>query len=388
MRRQTVTDRKACEELQNRVIKEGLCTYCGACAGMCPYLVPYTGNIIVRDTCSLEQGRCRAFCPRFAVDMERLHRSMFGAPYENIDIGLVKDSFIARAVDEETCAAGQYGGVVTALGCMALDEGMVDAVVAADSADRFSPFGRIACTRAELMACAGSSYVAAATVEAFNRGVRENGAKRMAVVCTPCQALALANMRFADPELAGRNSMDKLALVIGLFCTWALSYDGFTTYLKDRVSTNDVVRVDIPPPPANTFDLSFKTSAPVSLPLAEVRPFIKTACQYCIDMTAEFADIAVGAAEGIEGWNTVIVRSEKGRGLIEKAVKKGIVTTKAMPEASIQHLKEASLLKKKRGLMNICRKTGKTDDLLYLKNCPSVLKALVETELSEVDDGH
>jgi len=28
-------------------------------------------------------------------------------------------------------------------------------------------------------------------------------------------------------------------------------------------------------------------------------------------MTGEFADISVGAAEGITGWNTVIVRSEK-----------------------------------------------------------------------------
>jgi coenzyme F420 hydrogenase subunit beta len=355
---------------------------------MCPYLVPYKGNVIVRDTCSLEQGRCRAFCPRLAVDMEHLHTSMFGSPYEHVDIGLVKDIVIAAAADETICAAGQYGGVVTALGCMALDDGTVDAVVATDGADRFSPFGRIARSRAELMACAGSSYTACAVVEAFNRGIAEKSAERMAVVCTPCQALALAHMRLSDADMARRSGMERLALVIGLFCTWALSYDGFCTYLKDKVAVNDVVRVDIPPPPADTFDLYSGSSATVSLPLAEVRPFIRNACRYCIDMTAEFADIAVGAAEGIEGWNTVIVRSEKGRRLIEKAVERGVITTKAMPEQNMRHLKEASLGKKKRGLENIVRKTGRTDDLLYLKKCPAALTALLQTEGSEASNGH
>ncbi len=382
-----MTDWKACEELQGSVIKEGLCTYCGACTGMCPYLIPYKGNVIARDTCSLDHGRCRAFCPRLAVDVERLHRSMFGSPYENVDTGSVKDSFIARATDQEAFSSGQYGGVVTALCCMALDEHIVDAVVATDCTDKFLPFGRTASTRADLLQCAGSSYIAAATIEAFNRDVCGKDIRKAAVVCTPCQSLALANMRFSNADLAERNSMDKLGLVIGLFCTWALSYDAFAAYLRDRVPMKDVVKVDIPPPPANTFELSFKTSAPVSLPLAEVRPFIRDACRYCIDMTAEFADISVGAAEGIEGWNTVLVRSEKGRELMEKAVKQGAVATKAVPGQGMQHLKEASLLKKKRGLANIYRKTGSMDDLLYLKNCPAVLKGLLETEPREVGDG-
>lgn len=371
-----MTECTACEELQSRVIKEGLCTYCGACTGMCPYLVPYRGNIVARDKCSLTQGRCRAFCPRIAVDMESLHRSMFGSPYESNDIGLAKDIFIGRAVDQEIGSKGQYGGVVTALACMALEEGVVDSVVATDSADKFQPVGRIASTRADLVGCAGSSYVASPTIEAFNRGVRENAAQKMAVICTPCQSLALARMRFSD--LAEQNSMNKLGLVIGLFCTWALSYDGLVSYLKDRVPMREVMRVDIPPPPAETFDVYDKKSGRISLPLSEVRPFIREACSYCIDMTAEFTDVSVGAAEGIEGWNTVIVRSKKGRELIEKAVKQGVIVRKAIPKQSLPHLKDASLLKKKRALKNIYRKTGRTDDLLYMKNCPAVVKGLLE----------
>ena len=371
-----MTECTAWEELQRRVIKENLCTYCGACTGMCPYFVPHEGKIVGRDKCGLSRGRCYDFCPRLAVDTERLHDLMFGSPYESDDIGLVKDVFIARAASPEIASAGQYGGVVTALGCVALEGGMVDSVVATDSTDTCLPAGRIASTRADLVDCAGSSYVASATVEAFNRGVRENGIRKMAVICTPCQSLALANMRFS--ETGEQNGMNKLGLVIGLFCTWALSYEGFASYLKDRVSVHDVIKVDIPPPPANTFDVYCKTSGRVSLPLTEVRNFVREACTYCIDMTAEFTDVSVGAAEGIEGWNTVIVRSDSGRELIEKAVKQGVITIKTMPEENLRHLRDASLLKKKRALKNICRKTGSTDDLLYLKNCPPVVRRLLE----------
>jgi coenzyme F420 hydrogenase subunit beta len=366
----------AWEELETRVIRNNLCTYCGACTGMCPYFLPYNGHIVPRDRCSLDRGRCLAFCPRIGVDMDGLHGAMFDSPYEESDIGLVKDIFIGRAVDREILSRGQYGGVVTALGSVALEEGMVDSVVATDSRDKCLPLGRVVSTKADLARCAGSSYVASPTLEAFNRAAREDSISKMAVICTPCQALALANMRFSD--LAGQNGMDTLKLVIGIFCTWALSSEGFVPYLEGKVPLEDVVKVDIPPPPADTFDVYCKTGGRVSLPLGDVRPHIREACTYCIDMTAEFTDVSVGAAEGIEGWNTVIVRSGKGVELIGKAVNRGAIEIGALPGENLQHLKDASLAKKKRSLKNICRKTGRADDFLYLKNCPAAIRRLLE----------
>lgn len=369
---------KAWEELRDRVIEENLCTYCGACTGMCPYLVPYKGRIIIRDQCSLDNGRCRAFCPRVGVDLTHVHNSMFGSSYESGDIGVVKDVFISRAADPKILSAGQYGGVVTALGVTALEEGMVDSVVATDSQDKCAPFGAITSRRADLFGCAGSSYVAAATVDAFNRAVREEHRHNLAVVCTPCQSLALANMTSSD--LAEKNNMGKLKLVIGLFCTWALSYESFGLFLMEKVDPHDVVKVDIPPPPAETFDVYTRTAGRLSLPLSDVRPFIREACTYCIDMTAEFTDVSVGAAEGIDGWNTVIVRSERGLELIDKAVKRGHIKIETLPEKNLNHLKDASRMKKKRALKNICRKTGSRNDLLYLRNCPTAMQILLEEE--------
>ena len=56
-------------------------------------------------------------------------------------------------------------------------------------------------------------------------------------------------------------------------------------------------------------------------------------CGYCFDMTSEFADISVGSVEGLEGWNTVIIRTENGAELMDMAKAKGKVDTSTLPSA-------------------------------------------------------
>jgi coenzyme F420 hydrogenase subunit beta len=48
-------------------------------------------------------------------------------------------------------------------------------------------------------------------------------------------------------------------------------------------------------------------------------------CKYCIDYTAELADISVGAIGSPDGWNTVIVRTEVGERLFESARRANVV---------------------------------------------------------------
>ena len=84
-------------------------------------------------------------------------------------------------------------------------------------------------------------------------------------------------------------------------------------------------------------------------------------------MTSEMTDISVGAAEGIEGWNTVIIRTERGQELVRTAVSEGLLETGELPKESLGHLTESARLKKRRALQNLVRKSGKRGDLLHLK---------------------
>jgi coenzyme F420 hydrogenase subunit beta len=365
----------ACKELEAKVIKGNLCTFCGACTGMCPYFVAYRGRIVLRDSCDLSQGRCHNFCPRLSVDLDKVHKAMFGTPYEWNSLGQASEICIARSTDRAVRAKAQYGGVVTALMSFAMKEGLVDAAVLTRSADTGLPEGTLATAAKEILKYAGSSYIASPTIGAFNSGVLADHVKKVGVVGTPCQVLALAKMRVAPSDIP--THIERLGLTIGLFCTWALSSEEFIRFVEERVALSDIVRVDIPPPPANVFEV-YTASGRISVPLDEVRRFIRPACTYCTDMTAEFADISVGAAEGIKGWNTVIVRSDRGAELFKKAKRKKILEVDTLPKENLEHLKEASLLKKKRGLKNIIQKTGNVDDLLYLKTNVKTVKEFLD----------
>ena len=364
---------KGSQALQEEVRAQRLCALCGACAGLCPYHVPYRGRMVTLDDCTLAQGRCYAFCPRTPVDLDLLNQTVFGAPYPEGELGTAREVLMSRATDAALRSRAQYGGTVSSLASFALRTGLIDTAVLTGADSAMQPTGRAVRDEAGVLACAGSNFVASPTLETFNREAAGD-ARRIGVVATPCQTLALAKMR-ASP-LENRNNIDKLALVIGLFCTWALRYDDFARFLAERVPLDQITKVDIPPPPAGVFEV-YTDSKRVAIPIDQVRNFIRATCNFCPDMTAEFADVSVGAAEGVEGWNTLIVRSNAGAKLVEAARAEGVLETASLPEASLQHVKEASLLKKKRALSNIAETTGSRENLLYLEASREVLETFL-----------
>jgi coenzyme F420 hydrogenase subunit beta len=365
---------KACQVLVDEVIKKDLCTLCGACVGLCPYFIAHNGRIVVRDSCDLPEGRCATYCPRISLDLEELHKAMFGASYSWNGVGTSKTIFMARSTDAKIEGRAQDAGTVTTLFCYAKDEGFIDSAVLTLFEDKSFPEGVIVSTQEEILACAGSSYIATPTVEVFNRRAQEHDRKRIGFVGTPCQVLALARMNGSVQE--GRNHAGKLQLVIGLFCTWALSYPGFTQFLEREVS-DAIIKYDIPPHPANVLEV-YTEKKRIDISLDHILPFVRPACQVCHDLTAEFADISVGSGRGeVLEWNTVIVRTPRGMEIVEGAKRKGLIEIREIPKENLARLERAALNKKKRALKNIIQKTGSVDDLLYLKVQNEIVRHLL-----------
>ena len=353
---------KDCKELLNEVVEAGLCALCGACAGGCPYLVSYKGRIVLLDNCTQSEGQCYQYCPRTHTDMDAISQRVFGVPYSEDEVGTTKEVLMARSTDARIKERAQYGGTVTALLSLALAEGLLDSAILTKTADDKTPSALVAQSAEEVLQCAGSNYMACSTLETYNRLPKDNN-HSLGIVAMPCQVLAISKMKKDPPQ--NRPTIDNIKLVIGLFCTWALSPDGFHQFLREKLDLAQVTKFDIPPPPANKFD-AYTPSGIISFPLDEVRRFTMATCAYCLDMTAEFADISVGSVEGIEGWNTVIVRTEAGARLIEMAKAKGKLETANLPPQNLAHLKEAALLKKKRALNEIVKRSGDKNDLLYV----------------------
>lgn len=366
------------KELQKKVIDTGLCTNCGACVNLCPYTVSYQDHTILLDPCGREDGRCYAFCPRTPTDLETLRRR-----YEPQDLtpelGPFRGFYLTRAADPEVRKSSQHGGTVTTLVSLALEEGLIDTAILAEGGENFLPQGIAVQKVSEVKKRGKSRFVVSPNLAAFHRAAKGSAGK-IGVVATPCQALALAKMRL-KPYPSKDSSIDKLQLVIGLFCGWALSWRELKALLEKRFGQDSILALDIPPSKHNSMEIHTPKGI-VEISLDEVTPFVRKSCRYCWDMTAEFSDLSVGSAripEGWEvarGWNQVIVRTPVGQDLLDRARSHGLLEFRNMPEGNLERLKKASLNKKRTALQNLAQMSGNSQDLLYLDGQDPVFQTL------------
>lgn len=332
-------------ELSRDVLEKGRCAACGACVGRCPYLVRFKGKTVKLDSCTVDAGRCYAYCPMTFFDEGHVAARIFDGAQQASDVGHFIGVLAARSVVEELAAAAQGGGTVSALVATAMEAGLIDAAVLTNRAGEDGlPRGIVATTAGEASRCAGSRFVGSHSLTAL-RDALEAGHGKIAVVGVPCQVRAVRKMALYD--LKEEKLRERIALVIGLFCNWAFSAREFADALAARLSGKQVKKFDIPPPPANRLDLVTDDGVE-SIPLDELRHLIQSACATCPDMTSEFADVSVGMFEGRPGWNTLIVRTAAGRALVELAVASGRLLTEPFPQSNLEHLKQASARKRQR----------------------------------------
>ena len=366
-------------ELRKKVLDTELCTGCGACIGLCPYQATYRDQTIQLHQCDLNTGMCYAFCPRTPSDLDSLRKSFFDPLEATPEIGPVRAFYICRAADEGNRSRAQHGGTVTALISLALQEGFIDSAVVSENAEGFRQQSVTISDPAEVGKRGKSKLIVSHTVGEFNR-ISRGGSGKIGVVATPCQAFALAKMRLKPVE-AKDNNIDKLQLVIGLFCGWALDWRKFTELLKNKTNLNEVTGMDIPPG-KKTVEIYTKNET-ISLTGEEIDPCIRPACRYCVDTTAEFSDISVGSARLPESWsetrswNQLIVRTSRGQKLLDLARRQGILVFREVPEGNLDELKKAAWEKKKLSLRRLIEKSGSEDNLLYLDHRDPVISRLL-----------
>lgn len=333
------------DELSRRVIDKGLCASCGSCVGRCPYVTVFKGKTVVLHRCTVEHGRCFAYCPMTFFDPQEASRMVFGTSAETSGIGRYEEVTASRAKDTSVARAGQGGGTVTSLMIAALKSGIIDsAVLTAPEAG--GPVGRgiVATTTSEIASCCGSKFTGSHSLSAL-RDALDQGHTRIGVVALPCQVRSLRKMALYDLKQEGLK--ERIALVIGLFCNWSFSARDFERFLANELDLRHIVKIDIPPPPAQVLEVETEART-VSVPLDRVRPMIQAACGLCPDMTSEFADLSVGMYEGRTGWNTLISRTSAGRGLIREAVKSDMLELDVFPQENLEHLTVAAENKRRR----------------------------------------
>src|SRR5438034_318736 len=161
--------------MMNEVVAYGSCCECGTCVLVCPHnVIDYVDGKPKQvakatapfDYCGISEGIgcdvCAQVCPRLGLrefDLRDPVLAMEPGVYEGL-FGRYRRVVAARCKDPDILARCQDGGVVTAILCHGLREGLFDGAVvsAADETMPAAPKPKVVTTVAEAIASASSWY--------------------------------------------------------------------------------------------------------------------------------------------------------------------------------------------------------------------------------------
>lgn len=330
---------KGALELELEVLKKGLCTGCGGCLGLCPYIRVRKENVVVLEQCGIKEGRCYEICPRTKVDLDGLNKEVFGKDRDDFLLGTLQALYMAQSARPGIQKKAQYGGVVTGLLAFALEKRLIDGAILVGYSDSYSllPEPVLARTKEEILLCAGSKYTAAPSLKILNSSL--DRCRKLAFVGRPCQVESLRKRIKVEPQIG-----EKISLIIGLFCMWALDYKKLSAHLAAKIDLSQAKKFDIP---YNRF-LVYTDHKKMELPFEPIKGFRRATCDLCYDFTSELSDLSMGSTEWKDDWNTLIVRSDRGVKIIDNAAKAKALRLKPFPQERKKLLENAVLGKKKR----------------------------------------
>jgi len=318
-----------------------LCLGCGACASVCPEKkIRLVDQLDEGVRPVVDSGHCREctdclqVCPSVENDHTRINARKGVIPELTPTFGPVLEIWEGHAGDPAIRLAGSSGGLITALSLFCLEQERMHGVlhIGMDPSEPTRNRTTLSRTRDELMSATGSRYAPASACDHLE--LMENAPAPCVFVGQPSEVTALRKAQHLRPRLAGQTG-----LAISFFCAGSPARKGLLELLKGRgVRPAEVqsvryrgngwpgvfsVRIKGQVQPA--FEMTYKESWGF---VQAYRPF---STHLCPDGSGEDADISCGdpwyreVKPGEPGSSMVLVRTERGREILQRAIAAGYV---------------------------------------------------------------
>ena len=327
-------------ELYDEVITSGLCTGCAGCVIACPHdVIGYdheSGGYrpfhleeeLGLDDCIHGQKGCTSCtraCPRFRTWETEADTFLFGRERHVEELsGIGKDIVLARATDPVLAAAGQDGGLVSAILLWSLEHGYIDAALVSyleGDGTTWKARPGVARTPADVLASAGSRYTYSANTLAYDEAV-EGGADKICLVGMGCQSSSLPVMKARKVGKVGR----RFALNIGLLCSKTFDDAIFEELFEAKygLKKQDMVKMNI----KGVFQIWMRNGDYHEVPLKECHAWTREGCMSCPDFAAEHADISTGGIGAFNDWTLTVIRTDIGREIMDGMIRDGVIETR------------------------------------------------------------
>lgn len=270
-------------------------------------------------------------------------------------IGKFKDTYVGYSKDKNIRAAGQSGGLVSALLIYALEKKMIDGAIVTrwSKKDPLLPETFIARSKEEILQAAKSKYCPVKMSEIFRKLKHIKG--NFAFVGVPCQLKALKKL-----EKKGRIQA-KISFYFGLFCDRTLTFK-FQDYILSviHMDKKDVKEFTYRSKEwrgwPGDIQVKLKDGTVKNIPKEyrmKVKPlFTIKRCWNCSNKTNKLSDISFGDAWLPEfrrdklGTSLIVSRTKSGEMLLEKAKHDDVIELDKIDSSKIkQELKKRSFIK-------------------------------------------
>jgi len=350
------------KEMMNEVVSYGSCCECGACVLVCPHnVIDYIAGkpkqtakaSAAFDYCGISEGIgcdvCAQVCPRLDEREHHLSAGVFGAAEDAYRgaFGVYRRVVAARCTDPEVLARCEDGGVVTGLLAWARRNEVIDGAVVStvDRENPCAPKPKAVTSVDEILASASSWYTYCPNNLALEQAA-ELDLHKVAFVGVPCQITPVRKMQLVDPgyldngrkkekhidrqRVSLKGYGERVALNIGLLCSEVFTFDGLMRGVVEG-------QMGIPLTEIKKFNVKGKVlvykhdGEVVEMNLKQAQEYARPECHHCGDFSAELADLSCGGV-GAMDWTIVILRTERGEELFDRAARDGVFEVRPIDE--------------------------------------------------------
>ena len=308
-----------------------VCSGCGMCAALCPMkcIAMINGFGAINEDLCIKCGICYLVCPRTILPTELLHMtiSQSDKPHQVIKFGPFMEAYSARTKIPEIKDNCQDGGITTTCLYYLLNQNKIDIALGARmSEEAWKPIPFKISSTEEAVSCAGTKYVNNPNLSLLND--RTLNDQNIAVVGVPCQMQALLKSKIYD---FNHPRLKQIRYRIGIFCMESFPFkEGFLNICELlNVKSQEIKKTDIN---KGKFLIYTQSGEELSIPVKEVSHLARPDCGLCYDLTSECADISIGSIGSPSGWNTVLIRTPKGKELYDELVNEGLIETKKIED--------------------------------------------------------